>query len=115
MTTKEAIDFFKQKDWTGLAEAYHKSQVEWSAKQWEEFAEQVRQKAREEIWHYLNLLEMRQPESLKTDNWRNWKYIRNSIADRYCSKNMRYQQEIVDRLAEEEGNEIDLTGGDGGW
>ena len=37
----------------------------------------------EEILLFLDKLEMEQPEDLKTDNWRNWKYIRNSIVDKY--------------------------------
>lgn len=36
-----------------------------------------------EILLHLDELEIKQPEDLKTDNWRNWKYIRNSIVDKY--------------------------------
>jgi len=36
-----------------------------------------------DIIHLLDDLEVKQPEDLKTDNWRNWKYIRNSIVDKY--------------------------------
>jgi hypothetical protein len=39
-----------------------------------------------EILEFLDELEMKQPEDLKTDNWRNWKYIRNSIVDKYGIK-----------------------------
>jgi len=31
----------------------------------------------------MNTLEMQQPEDLKKDNWRNWKYIRNNIVDHF--------------------------------
>jgi hypothetical protein len=37
----------------------------------------------QKIWEYLCELEDRQPEELETDNWRNWKYIRNSITDKF--------------------------------
>ena len=37
----------------------------------------------EDILVFLDELEMEQPQDLKTDNWRNWKYIRNSIVDKY--------------------------------
>ena len=37
----------------------------------------------EKILNFLDKLELNQPEDLKTDNWRNWKYIRNSIRNKY--------------------------------
>lgn len=53
----------------------------------ESFLLEVDKQAREEtaksILIHLDELEIRQPEDLKTDNWRNWKYIRNSIVDKY--------------------------------
>lgn len=36
----------------------------------------------------LDELEMNQPEDLKRDNWRNWKYIRNSIVDKYLKNQL---------------------------
>lgn len=39
-----------------------------------------------EILSFLDKLEMEQPQHLKKDNWRNWKYIRNSIIDKYLAK-----------------------------
>lgn len=36
-----------------------------------------------EVLEYLDILELKQPEDYKTDNWKNWKYIRNSIRDKY--------------------------------
>lgn len=39
------------------------------------------------ILNFLDELEVKQPEDLKTDNWRNWKYIRNSIVDRFLNPN----------------------------
>lgn len=44
---------------------------------------QAKREAALEIVEYLDDLEIEQPEVLKTDNWRNWKYIRNSIVDKY--------------------------------
>ena len=64
---------------------------------WKYFEEQARlSREREtacEIVKFLDELEMKQPDDLKTDNWRNWKYIRNSIVDRY---------DILDKLRTEE-------------
>ena len=45
--------------------------------------DKVRSETAIEIIEFLDKLEMDQPEDLKTDNWRNWKYIRNSIVDKY--------------------------------
>ncbi len=45
--------------------------------------EKARKELVEEIVLFLDDLEMEQPEYAKTDNWRNWKYIRNSIRDKY--------------------------------
>ena len=36
-----------------------------------------------EVLEFLDHLEITQPDDMKTDNWRNWKYIRNSIVDKY--------------------------------
>lgn len=46
-------------------------------------AKKAREEFVEEILLFLEDLEIRQPEDLKTSNWRNWKYIRNSIRDKY--------------------------------
>ncbi len=48
-------------------------------------AEKTREDTIENITLFLDELEMRQPDDLKTDNWRNWKYIRNSIRDKFLS------------------------------
>jgi hypothetical protein len=44
---------------------------------------QERKDTANEILIFLDKLEIEQPQDLKTDNWRNWKYIRNSIVDKY--------------------------------
>lgn len=43
----------------------------------------VEQETVKNILVFLDELEMNQPDYAKTDNWRNWKYIRNSIVDKY--------------------------------
>lgn len=45
--------------------------------------QEVERDTANDILLQLDHLEMEQPEDLKTDNWRNWKYIRNSIVDEY--------------------------------
>jgi hypothetical protein len=56
-----------------------------------------------DIVELLDNLEIKQPEDLKTDNWRNWKYIRNSIVDKYdilgMWKNTPHSPTLSDTLA----------------
>lgn len=39
---KIAVEFVKNRDWSGLAEAYHQSQVSWNAGNWEHFIEEIK-------------------------------------------------------------------------
>lgn len=63
----------------GLIEAEVSDIKEFIAK----LIQQAEEKVATDILVFLDELEMRQPEDLKNDNWRNWKYIRNSIVDKY--------------------------------
>ena len=49
----------------------------------ETLLQEQKQETAIEVLEFLDHLEMVQPEDLKIDNWRNWKYIRNSIVDKY--------------------------------
>jgi len=47
------------------------------------YSGKIRRETAKEIVEFLDGLEINQPFDLKTDNWRNWKYIKNSIVDEY--------------------------------
>lgn len=48
--------------------------------------QQEREKAVREVVSFLDELEIRQPDYVKTDNWRWWKYIRNNIRDQFLKE-----------------------------
>lgn len=48
---------------------------------------QARQEAVKEMVNYLDSLELNQPEYTEDNRWRWWKYLRNSLRDKYEENN----------------------------
>lgn len=86
MNKKQAIIKEFREQFTYPVGTFHIVNKDISYEAIEQFLSQKLDEYGEEILVFLDELEMKQPEDLKTDNWRNWKYIRNSLRDWFDNK-----------------------------
>lgn len=88
---QERYDYFWQTDedistqkWLAFPDtvAYEKIK-DLIRKELTEAVTKAREEMVEDFLKLLDELEIDQPEYARTDSWRNWKYIRNSVRERY--------------------------------